>query len=188
MNPYVTLLEEIEKTAEQLIDNQEERRKLKIFEVPDTLVEKIPEDEEKIKRLRFTIVGLSKRYDIKQTDLIKEIDFDFRRIKLLRLEDEKPLITHQQKEIEHAIADIKKSIIITIAGHMRLSNGYKFNFYPFTELEIYDFENIPQYLTWKFKDLSTFEIVSRMHHGLTKKDYEGAFLKANGRVILIKYS
>lgn len=103
---------------------------------------------------------------------------------LLQLKDAKPLTKEQQEEKDDVILDVKNSIVITIANQMRLSNGRKLNFYPFTEFEIYEFEDVPSYLDWKYSELSRVELIRLMYKGITYENDEGLFLKEDGRVIL----
>lgn len=181
---YQVVLEEVKEAAEQSIASQEGIRTIKLLDVTDALAKKIPEGKKEIMNFKKRLLGSSKDYGIDADDLERQLDFDFHRMALLQLKDAKPLTKEQQEEKDDVILDVKNSIVITIANQMRLSNGRKRNFYPFTEFEIYEFEDVPSYLDWKYSELSRVELIRLMYKGITYENDEGLFLKEDGRVIL----
>lgn len=142
------------------------------------------EQQEEVINFKTRLLESSKAHGIDMDDLRMRLDFDFYRMALSQLNNTKVLTKEKQEEKDDVILDVKNSIVITIANQMRLSNGRKRNFYPFTEFEIYEFEDVPSYLDWKYSELSRVELIRLMYKGITYENDEGLFLKEDGRVIL----
>lgn len=142
------------------------------------------EQQEGMINFKTRLLESSESHGIDKDDLRMQLDFDFYRMALSQLNNRKALTKEKQEEKDDVILDVKNSIVITIANQMRLSNGRKRNFYPFTEFEIYEFEDVPSYLNWKYSELSRIELIRRMYEGITYENDEGLFLKEDGRVVL----
>lgn len=142
------------------------------------------EQQEEVINFKTRLLESSKVHGIDMDDLRMRLDFDFYRMALSQLNNTKVLTKEKQEEKDDVILDVKNSIVITIANQMRLSNGRKRNFYPFTEFEIYEFEDVPSYLDWKYSEISRVELIRLMYKGITYENDEGLFLKEDGRVIL----